>query len=72
MMIQGQYMGLLRFTPCHGCAKKIILEKTSNEIDKIDFTSLYKILLIMEKLRSKEYLIKESGVNSILKRPLFN
>ena len=67
--IQGQYMGLLRFTPTAWlAAKKIILEKTSNEIDKIDFTSPYKILLIMEKLRSKEYHIKENGVSSILKK----
>jgi len=39
--VQGQYMGLLRFTPRSWLyVKKIILEKTTNEIDKIDVTSL--------------------------------
>ncbi len=52
--IQGQYMGLLRFTPTAWlAAKKIILEKTSNEIDKIDFTSLLQDIINYGEIKIK-------------------
>ena len=62
---------LLRFTPRSWlCVKKIILEKTTNEIDKIDVTSLLQDIINYGEIKIAEYLIKESGVNSILKKTL--
>ena len=44
--IQGQYMGLLKFTPFSWQeAKKICLQKSPNELDKLDMTSLLQLII---------------------------